>query len=195
MSRAAGWPTSPLQGVIPLPVDPPASSGLPACLAAHPEPLSTNSRYLHARPRVVAAARTFVTETLGDLAKADVDHAEDLMLIVSELVTNAIKHVAGIRDVWLDIEVWPRWTLVAVDDRDPTVHPPNAFAAADPLPESLRGLGIVAALSERFWWQRRAMSKTANAVVLRSDTKLTRDDRVLLDALQTSERERTRDGR
>jgi anti-sigma regulatory factor (Ser/Thr protein kinase) len=130
--------------------------------------------------------------TLGNLAENDTDHAADIAVIVSELVTNAITHVAGIRNVWLEIEVWPRWTRVIVDDRDPTVHPPDEAVAADPLPESLRGLLIVRALSERFWWRTRALSKAAHAVVLHSGIELAAVDRDLLDALEHSEGERLR---
>jgi anti-sigma regulatory factor (Ser/Thr protein kinase) len=173
-----------------MPPDSPAAFGPRTCLSARQGPTNFNGRSLHAAPTAVGAAREFAAATLGELAENDTDHASDIAVIVSELVTNAITHVAGIRNVWLEIEIWPRWTRVIVDDRDPTVHPPDEAEAADPLPESLRGLLIVRALSERFWWRTRTLSKAAHAVVLHSGIALTAADRALLDALEHSEGER-----
>jgi anti-sigma regulatory factor (Ser/Thr protein kinase) len=154
------------------------------CLAHRPGPLTYNGRSLRPAPEAVGTARWFAALTLGDLTETDHSHADDVCVIVSELVTNAITHVAGIRNIWLDLEIWPRWTYVIVDDRDPTVHPPDEAAMADPLAESLRGLMIVRAMSERFWWRYRTMSKTANSVILRSGAQLTAADEALLDEMQ-----------
>jgi hypothetical protein len=98
-------------------------------------------------------------------AKLDGDHVDDVVLVVSELTTNAIKYGgASSRNIYLEIVVWSKWTLIAVADR---THEVSEVASANDedgdLRESGRGLDIVEILAERWWWHPREFSKTANA--------------------------------
>jgi anti-sigma regulatory factor (Ser/Thr protein kinase) len=154
----------------------------PACLAER-RPTSVTHSFT-ASAASVRAARAFTTTSLGELVKTDPEHASDVILVVDELATNAITHANGVRNIWVDIELDPRWTHVAVGDIDPNVHDPDASVTTDPLPESGRGLMICDALSARRWWQHGALSKTAHAVILRTGIELTAADIVALDRLQ-----------
>lgn len=139
----------------------------------------------------VARARRFAERLLVAEFGLDDEHVDAVVLVVSELTTNAIKYgAAGRRNIGVRFEIWPRWTLVIVDDRDATVRPRKV---ADPgeLAESGRGLEIVQFLAARFWWRPLRFSKTANAVVLRTDVKLTADDEAILDRLQHGEQQET----
>jgi anti-sigma regulatory factor (Ser/Thr protein kinase) len=154
------------------------------------EAIWTAGRPLAIAPTSVATAREFAARFLADTAKLGGDHREDVVLVVSEIVTNAMKYGGnGRRNMYLDIEIWSKWTLVTVDDRTPEVYEP---AAADDeedenLRESGRGLQIVDVLAERWWWHPRRISKTANAVILRGNVTLTDQDNDILDRLKADE--------
>lgn len=132
---------------------------------------------------------------LRERVEFDQDHVDNVVLVVSELATNAVKYGAMPLDkypgknIWLGLSLWPRWTLVTVDDCDREVHQPVPADAADDLPVSGRGLFIVQTLAERFWWHQRHMSKTANAVALRTSVELDEHDLVVLDRLEKGEDE------
>lgn len=145
----------------------------------------------------VSRAREFAADelysALREQVECDRDHIDNVVLVVSELVTNAVKYGAlphgeppG-RNIWLELGLWPKWTLVTVDDRDREVHKPVLTNADDDLPESGRGLFIVQTLAARFWWRPRRMSKTANAVVLRTRVELDEDDFNILDRLEATD--------
>lgn len=154
-----------------------------AVLPDRPQAL-TSTHSFPATKKAVGHGREFTAETLGDLADSDPDHVDDVVLVVDELLTNAITHTNGVRNVWVDIAIYPRWTHVAIDDHDPDVHDPDVSVITDALPESGRGLMICDALSARRWWQHRQLSKAAHAVILRTGVELTAADIVALDRLQ-----------
>lgn len=150
------------------------------------EPLSATLQSLPISPKAAAAARELTAEFLVDKALLDAEHVGDVVLVVSELVTNAIKYGAnGRRNICLDVGIWSKWTLITVDDRDPHVYESAPERRGD-LAESGRGLFIVEAIAERFWWHSRLLSKTANAVVLRTGITLTGEDNAILDDLENA---------
>jgi anti-sigma regulatory factor (Ser/Thr protein kinase) len=151
------------------------------------EPLWAVGRSLLIGPQAASVARAFTGERLGAI-KLDAGHVDDVVLVVAELAANAVVHGAGgdgTRNVHLELCIWSKWTHVAVDDRDPNVY--DSPANDDPLAESGRGLLIVRALSERFWWHPKRFSKTANAVILRPGVRLTGQDTAILNDLQKGE--------
>ena len=149
------------------------------------EALWAATRPLPIDPQSVATAREFTARFLADRAKLSGEHVEDVVLVVSELVTNAIKYGGiGRRNICLDVEVSSKWTVAMVDDPDrETRKAANPRGQCD-LRESGRGLHIVTTLAERFWWHCKSISKTANAVILRPDTALTNEDNAILDGLK-----------
>jgi anti-sigma regulatory factor (Ser/Thr protein kinase) len=121
----------------------------------------TDQLTLAALPSAVGAARAFVRLALAKW-HGGAEQADDALLIVSELVTNAVRAV-GV------VEVPPRWvdlgavdlvtvTLTGLADslvievRDPAPGLPVPAPAADPSAEGGRGLHLVAALSTRWGW-------------------------------------------
>lgn len=149
------------------------------------EPLWATLQSLPISPKAAAAGRELTAEFMAR-ARLDAEHVSDVVLVVSELVTNAIKYGAnGRRNICLDVEVWSKWTLITVDDRDPHVYEAAPERGGDDLPESGRGLLIVRAYAERFWWDQKLISKTANAVICRTGITLTDEDNALLDGLES----------
>jgi anti-sigma regulatory factor (Ser/Thr protein kinase) len=152
------------------------------------QPLWATMRTLKALPESVAVARRFTAQYLTDRAKLTDGHVDDVVLVVSELVSNALQHAknAG-RNISLDVAIWSKWTVITVDDRDPAVYETGPVASDGPR-ESGRGLEqIVKTLAERFWWRTRTISKTANAVILRPGVNLTDEDNTILDHLERNE--------
>lgn len=98
---------------------------------------------LPAGPAVVGKARQLVTETLAEWDMAD--FADEVTLIVSELVTNAIVHAAP--PISLTLQTAGPAVRGAVTDHGetwPLVHP------ADEEDEHGRGLGIVSLVAEEW---------------------------------------------
>lgn len=123
----------------------------------------------------VNAARRHVACLLADVAEADGDHVDEVVLAVSELVTNAIRHAVGEGPLSVRLVVRPRWTHLCVADPDPTVPVP-APIPGDDLSLSGRGLAIVAELG-LLWFAADEYGKTAHAVLTRSGEKLTDGER------------------
>lgn len=149
------------------------------------EAIGAVGRSLLIYPKSVGTAREFTECFLTAKAKLEGSHVDDVVLVVSELVTNSIKYGGdGRRYVYLEIGLWSKWTLIIVDDRTREIRESAPAADDEDLRESGRGLEIVEALAERFWWHQKLHSKTANAVILRTDAKLPDEDDAILDRLE-----------
>jgi anti-sigma regulatory factor (Ser/Thr protein kinase) len=94
-------------------------------------------------PEAVREARTFLKETLAKRG-ADEAAAEELVLALSELATNAVKHAGTPFEVVVETDGWVR---LEVEDRSPDLPvstPPS------PTAESGRGLAIVDGVCDRW---------------------------------------------
>src|SRR5690348_12115756 len=67
------------------------------------DPIAMMERPFPADPASVPAARRFAKTVLADVADTDADHAYDVTVVVSELVTNAIQHAEGVRNVFVRV--------------------------------------------------------------------------------------------
>jgi anti-sigma regulatory factor (Ser/Thr protein kinase) len=141
-------------------------------------------RSLPAVPESVAQARRFTESTLAEVAKTDVDHVDDVVLVVSELVTNAVREVAkldlgqdGARPVHLGVDVHDRWTHLYAVDPAPAL-PKEAHAG--PLAGSGRGIPIIKTLAALIWVELGRASKTIHVVVTRTGVQLAPEDRQAL---------------
>ncbi|QPL94583.1 ATP-binding protein [Streptomyces clavuligerus] len=136
----------------------PLRQGLPA---RDPAQISSSaSCTLPARYEAVRGARQFTVTTLGEWSLGD--RSDDIALVVSELVTNALRHALpsepphGAQDppVRLHLMRWPRRVVCAV--RDPSPESPGGEDGAFPDPrgtaESGRGLFLVEAFSDGWGW-------------------------------------------
>jgi anti-sigma regulatory factor (Ser/Thr protein kinase) len=123
----------------------------------------------------VRVARRYVASLLAEVANVDGDHVDDVVLAVSELVTNAIRHAMGEGQLSVRLAIRPRWTHLYVADPDPTV-PTLAPAVDDDLALSGRGVPIVGELG-LLWFAVDDQGKTAHAVIMRTGEKLADDER------------------
>jgi anti-sigma regulatory factor (Ser/Thr protein kinase) len=108
---------------------------------------STNWIALAAEPRAVQAARSFTISMLGAW---DVDDATagNAVLVVSELLTNAIQATPDQGRVWLRLGRRPGHVTVEVADGSPGFPTPAARLGGDE--EHGRGLLIVGAICEEW---------------------------------------------
>jgi anti-sigma regulatory factor (Ser/Thr protein kinase) len=106
------------------------------------------SRVFSGHPARVAQARRFVAHVLNGCALTDT-----AMLLTSELVTNALAHTPTGTGGSFEVIVWrdAAYVLVAVLDDGSDGSP--AMAGIDLESESGRGLGLVAALADRWGHQ------------------------------------------
>ena len=116
----------------------------------HPTAVSASRRAVWRPPGTgnpVADARSWTRRLLPEVVNrpAREDVGDDLDLVLSELVGNALRHAGGVREVVLEFrEDAVRLTVVDGDDRTPVVREPGADL------ENGRGLLLVGALS-RDW--------------------------------------------
>jgi anti-sigma regulatory factor (Ser/Thr protein kinase) len=135
---------------------PEPSSGVgPASLLGEPEAPLRSYLELGALPTAVPCARLHARHVLRDWGLNGL--APDSELLVSELVTNAVKATAG-RDeaaVRLRLSGDSTRVLIEVWDADPRAPAPKDLGehvTPDPQEEGGRGLFLVAALSARWDW-------------------------------------------
>ena len=100
---------------------------------------SVDHLHLEPLPRVVQTARTFVRDRLP--AGLSDETVETVLLLTSELVTNAVLHARTVIEV--GITVTTNKVLVTVHDED-LGRPSDSY----PGREGGRGLGLVAAMAE-----------------------------------------------
>jgi anti-sigma regulatory factor (Ser/Thr protein kinase) len=100
------------------------------------------SRRFPCSPQWVAVARQFVAAALAAADRSEA--AEDAMLVVSELATNAVRH--ALSEFSVEIEVGTAVRVAVLDDVPGMV---TVLPLATPA-DSGRGLAIVASLSDRW---------------------------------------------
>ncbi|MEV5830982.1 ATP-binding protein [Spirillospora sp. NPDC052242] len=119
--------------------------------AGGPAPVLPDARAaawdLPARPRAAAEARALTAGALHDWRVADPDDADDIVLIVDELVTNAVLHGAG--PIRLRLRLHGRRLHGEVTDGRTTAPPPPP-ADVPIWDEAGRGLLLVAALATEY---------------------------------------------
>ena len=135
---------------------PEPSSGVgPAFHLDEPEPALRSYLELGALPTAVPCARLHARHVLWEWGLNGL--AQDSEMLVSELVTNAVKATAG-RDeaaVRLRLSGDSARVLIEVWDADPRAPAPKDLGehgTPDPQEEGGRGLFLVAALSARWDW-------------------------------------------
>ncbi len=129
----------------------------------------------------VKAAREFAATLLAEVARIDGEHVDDVVLAVSELVTNAIRHAIGEGPLSVGVAVRPRWTHLYVVDPDPSA-PQVAPVTDGDLALSGRGVPIVGELG-LLWFVVGDRAKTAHAVITRTGDRLTYEEREALTRL------------
>lgn len=127
--------------------------------------------------RPVREARRFAASMLDEVAAVDAEHAGDVELVVSELVTNAVLHAKDDGQIHVGIGIHRVWTHVLVEDPDPTLTHDEAAPEGhedvdDDLLTSGRGWPIVRELSVASGFVVDGHSKTAHALILRSGVKV-----------------------
>lgn len=142
---------------------------------------------LRPEPELVRTARNHVLEALAQHAVEDVN--EDVRLIVSELVTNAMRAahryaaVRGLEWAWYERPVSlrvicrPFWVHLIVTDPDPVVPAP---VMADLMDVSGRGLSIVDSVAALQWWVPGDHGKACHVVVTRDQVTLKPDEAEML---------------
>lgn len=125
-------------------------------------------------------ARQFAADVIGGHVE-DPDHAHSIVLIVSELVTNARNAAARLKK-WapralplrFGIRATDRWTYMYV--QDPDHRPLPASDKGGQLAENGRGLGIVDHLADARWVTYAEHSKTVHVVIAAPGVVLTADE-------------------
>ena len=111
----------------------------------------------------VPSARAHVGQLLWEWRRAEL--AQDIGVVVSELVTNAVAASAELRPTVAPVLVWlgsdGRSVLVAVAD---AVATPPVRLDPDPEAEGGRGLAVVEAYSNRWGWHTTATAGLAKVV-------------------------------
>lgn len=111
---------------------------------------------------IVPSARRFVRAILADSARAD-----DMEVIASELVSNAIRHTpAGDPggEFTVTVRTGSDWSRIEVSDTSSGEwHPDPDIGSPDD--EYGRGLAVIAALADKFWHDVDASGQTVWAEV------------------------------
>lgn len=131
----------------------PDRTGVPTILDGYEYAMQT-SRALSADHRAPAEARAHVRDTLTAWGLAAA--IDDAQILVSELVTNAVRHGSG--PVELTLGRADGFIVLAVTDAAADL-PPNPRDAADSDPGG-RGMFLINAMSARWGWRQEPASKT-----------------------------------
>jgi two-component sensor histidine kinase len=115
-----------------------------------------SAAYFDGKPEQVGRIRTWCAQA----TRLDEGRATPVVLVVNELVTNAIAHSASggrCGRVKVVVEVLPGdFVLVAVTDDGPAARQPATLPHVPGWSEDLsdggRGLLLVSRLSEKWWW-------------------------------------------
>ena len=113
-------------------------------------------------PLAARQARAFVRQALGPDVGEDV--LQDALLVVSELVTNCVRHAGTPSE--LEVRVGPHTVEVRLSDRDHRL-PVCRDVSAD-LPTGGRGLHLLGALTQCWGTDRRPDGKTVWAHLRRA---------------------------
>ena len=131
-------------------------------------------------PESVGRARRFAMDALSAVAETDPVHVDDVVLVVSELITNAIRAVAELDpegSIHLGIAVLPGWTHVYAVDAAPALPEQTEGGL---LAASGRGIPIIRSLAAMTWIDQREHDKTIHAVLTRTGIDLTPQERQAL---------------
>lgn len=147
---------------------------------------------LPAEPESVGRARRFAASVvLAEVAETDGDHVDNVVLVVSEMITNSVREVGklapaqdGGTPVRLGVAVHPRWTHLYAVDTAPAL-PKEAHAG--PLAGSGRGIPIIRNLAAMTWVAQSANDKTFHVIVARTGVELTSREKQTLDPRPTPE--------
>ena len=137
-------------------------------LAARPDLSANGLRWRRAfpgRPEQASVVRRFVETLLHGCA-----HVDDVLLIVDELVVNAVRHTGSGRpggSFEVEIRRERAEVVVMVTDQGCLTEPTPADA--DELAESGRGLRTVSLLATSWGWHGNAGGRTVTAVLDRPD--------------------------
>ncbi|MFJ6062768.1 ATP-binding protein [Streptomyces tendae] len=126
---------------------------------------------LAGRREALGSARDRVRALLAGVVPC----VDDAVLVVSELVGNAVRHTTAGPDC-LTIDIEGNQVIVAVHDPEPDDGRvfPSEPAAADPLAECGRGLWLVQALAQRWYVETTAVGKAVVAVLPRTQSAVSR---------------------
>ena len=122
--------------------------GVPVEMRTGPDPASG-----------IGPARRLLTDTVARWGCPSVD---DIALVVSELITNAVKHTAGAAAATIFHECAG---VVRVEVHDSSHAIPRVRRAAPPMASGGYGLRIVAELSESWGWEQTDTGKSVWSVV------------------------------
>ena len=116
---------------------------------------------LAARATAAGIARRFAGRALNSCDNAFI---ADVMTVVSELVTNALKHGTPrpTKSIGLGVLATPRYIHVYVRD---TSTDPLQVREPDPVNESGRGLHIIEAYTDAWWVEPEGKGKVVHAVM------------------------------
>ncbi|HEY8986012.1 MAG TPA: ATP-binding protein [Streptomyces sp.] len=110
-------------------------------------------------------ARRIVRESLALAGKAGIGYMDDVVLVASELVGNALEHVGAVINISLDVYDWGVVVQVLDCGEDITAVPGKPLAA-DEDDEGGRGLFLVDVLASAWGVQRDKKGKRVIAIFL-----------------------------